>query len=348
MIPYNITERNVTLSVDGKPYIIPSTAPAYTGVIDAIRDNDLTRLRQLVQPKQRIAEVTEGRINFDGKELLFNGEVIHNAIRDRLCFLWERGLDYQPLLRFMDNLMDNPSFRAVNETYKFLEACDLPITSDGHFLAYKKVRNNYLDIHSGTMDNSVGKVLEVPRNQVDEDCNRTCSYGLHVCSQSYLPSFGTWSGSDRVLQVKVNPRDVVAVPIDYNNAKMRVCRYEVVAELDPNDVRMDAFYTDQWGSDVVDEDDNFEDLSTDTAYDEDDDDFDELPGLKFQPDSTVSKPASSPVGKPQVLNEHKVREILRLLDDGELTLVAIANLFGINESTVRKIRDRKIWKHVTI
>jgi len=29
--------------------------------------------------------------------------------------------------------------------------------------------------------------------------------------------------------VKVNPKDVVSVPVDYNNTKMRVCRYEVIS-----------------------------------------------------------------------------------------------------------------------
>jgi Ran GTPase-activating protein (RanGAP) involved in mRNA processing and transport len=32
-----------------------------------------------------------------------------------------------------------------------------------------------------------------------------------------------------MLEVKVNPRDVVAVPVDYNNAKMRVCEYVVLS-----------------------------------------------------------------------------------------------------------------------
>jgi hypothetical protein len=50
---------------------------------------------------------------------------------------------------------------------------------------------------------------------------------LHVCSQSYLGHFG----GDRVIVCKINPKDVVSVPADYNNAKMRVCRYEVVSEL---------------------------------------------------------------------------------------------------------------------
>lgn len=31
--------------------------------------------------------------------------------------------------------------------------------------------------------------------------------------------------------VKINPRDVVAIPSDYNNAKGRTCKYHVVKEL---------------------------------------------------------------------------------------------------------------------
>ena len=31
--------------------------------------------------------------------------------------------------------------------------------------------------------------------------------------------------------VKINPRDVVSIPTDYNNSKGRACRYEVIGEL---------------------------------------------------------------------------------------------------------------------
>ena len=30
--------------------------------------------------------------------------------------------------------------------------------------------------------------------------------------------------------VKVDPADVVSIPVDYNNTKMRCCRYEVIGE----------------------------------------------------------------------------------------------------------------------
>jgi len=148
------------------------------------------------------------------------------------------GLPHEPLLNFFKNLMDNPSKRAVDELYDFLEAGELPITEDGHFLAFKNVRSNYKDIHSGTFDNSVGKVCEMPRNGVDEDKDRTCSAGLHFCSIKYLPSF-TDSDGGKTMIVKINPKDVVAIPADYNNTKGRTCRYEVVAE-----------YKDDWRSKI--------------------------------------------------------------------------------------------------
>jgi hypothetical protein len=146
------------------------------------------------------------------------------------------GLPHEPLLNFFKNLMENPSKRAVDELYDFLEAGELPITEDGCFLAFKNVRSNYLDIHSGKFDNSVGKVCEMPRNGVDEDKERTCSYGLHFCSIKYLPHFSDSDGGKTMI-VKINPKDVVAIPADYNNTKGRTCRYEVVAE-----------YKDDWRS----------------------------------------------------------------------------------------------------
>jgi hypothetical protein len=130
----------------------------------------------------------------------------------------------------MENLMANPSYRAVNELYGFLEKNNLPITSDGHFLAYKKVREDYKDCHSGTFDNSVGKVVEMERNQVNDNKEQTCSAGLHFCSEGYLRHFG----GERVMILKINPRDVVSIPTDYNDSKGRCCRYEVIGEVGVN------------------------------------------------------------------------------------------------------------------
>jgi hypothetical protein len=108
-----------------------------------------------------------------------------------------------------------------------LEKNNLPITSDGHFLAYKKVRKDFKDCHTGTMDNSVGKIVEMERHEVDDNANNTCSNGLHFCSKEYLNHFG----GERTVIVKINPADVVSIPTDYDFSKGRACRYEVIGEL---------------------------------------------------------------------------------------------------------------------
>ena len=66
------------------------------------------------------------------------------------------------------------------------------------------------------------------RYDVDDNRDNTCSTGLHFCSKDYLNSFG----GARTVIVKINPRDVVSIPSDYNQTKGRACRYEVVGEID--------------------------------------------------------------------------------------------------------------------
>jgi hypothetical protein len=38
-------------------------------------------------------------------------------------------------------------------------------------------------------------------------------------------------GGERIVILKINPRDVVSIPTDYNNSKGRACRYEIIGEL---------------------------------------------------------------------------------------------------------------------
>jgi len=169
-----------------------------------------------------------------------------------------------PLIAFLKNLYNNPSKVAVQELYLFLEKAELPITSDGHFIAYKVIKNNYFDIHSGKFDNSVGKVCSMPRFEVDDVRTNTCSSGLHFCSRSYLQSFGSnRMNDDRCVLVKINPADVVSIPSDYNNAKGRTCRYEVVGEVTAENWRVNLTQKDFTTAAVVSDFDETDDETDD-------------------------------------------------------------------------------------
>ena len=225
--PFIIQGNNVTVVIDNVPHTISKTHITYQKVIDAIKANDWETVRDVIEPKKVVLNYGKGNVSIKGETLFWRGKEFHNAMAKRMVQMLQDGFSVEPMVLFMENMMQNPSYRSVQELYGFLEKNNLPITPDGHFLAYKRVRDNYMDVHSGTMDNSVGKIVEMPRNEVDDNQNNTCSSGLHFCSQEYLKSFG----GDRTVIVKINPRDVVSIPNDYNNSKGRACRYEVIGEV---------------------------------------------------------------------------------------------------------------------
>lgn len=225
--PYIIQGNNVTVVVSGKPYTISRTHINYQKVVNAIKAGAWDTVMDIIDPKQVVLNYGLGNVSVQGETLFWKNEVLNTGLALRIIQMLQDEFPVEPMVNFMENLMSNPSKRAVTELYGFLEKNNLPITPDGHFLAFKKVRGDYLDVYSGKFDNSVGKICEMERNQVDDDQNRTCSTGLHFCGMSYLSCFG----GERTMIVKINPRDVVAIPTDYNDAKGRTCRYEVIGEL---------------------------------------------------------------------------------------------------------------------
>lgn len=228
------TGNSLSVIIDGAPYIVDSNHPSFPKLKDAVRKNDADLFLSLIDVVKAIQQaVTEsplaGRVTVKGDVVYYDNEPLHNSLTARILNLLRSGSDVTPLLKFLENLMKNPSKRAVDELYSFLEHQNLPITEDGCFIAYKAVKDDYMDKYSGRYSNRPGTVLEMPRNKVDDDAQRTCSYGFHVGSLEYSGPNGWYhSSSDKVLLVKVNPMDAVSVPADHSAQKLRVCKYEVI------------------------------------------------------------------------------------------------------------------------
>ncbi len=289
-----LTDKGLSLVVNGDPATINKTHLNFNKIIDALRNKDYDAIPALLDVPATIHQVTGGLVKVVNGIVFYGDQEMHNSLTDRMLKMLELGLDITPLARFLENLMQNPSFRAVQELHKFMEACDMPITEDGRLLAYRSVNEDFWDTHTGktslslppesvppaltnqalfnngvmvrngvTSDISSGRcVVSMPRNMVNEDANQTCSYGLHVCSQQY----GMYG--KRLLLVAVNPADVVSVPTDYNSAKMRVCRYEVL-----KDVQSEGFK--QWRDTPIYSNEEIEDEDCEENswfYDEDDED----------------------------------------------------------------------------
>lgn len=285
MINYTISPKGISLVVDSRMRVIPVGSLNYNSLREALKTKaPIDVIRSLIDIPSFISKFTFGRVQIGtspngAEQVQFDGEPVHSVIADRLIDLVTEGFDVEPLARFLDRLMDNPLESARNELYLFIESGDFVLTPDGHFLAFKKVNGDYKDIYTNTFDNSVGKTLEMDRSKVDPDRFRTCSAGLHFCSYSYLPYYGTSSGN-RIMIVKIDPADVVAIPSDYKNAKGRTWRYTVVGEVPEGEDTAKFFggtlITDSYETTIVESDpedlDDDEDNNNYFDYNDDDDD----------------------------------------------------------------------------
>jgi hypothetical protein len=218
--PTIISEDTLTVFLNSEPYLVEKTHPYYEKIVKAInKGKSAKKIIKLIDKTEAIKNYLSSSTPFriiDGV-IYYKGEPTHNVIADKVIQMFSEGFDIEPMFKFMQNLQDNPSYSAQQELYLFLEAGSLPITEDGCFLAYKSVNSNYRDYYSWTFDNSIGSICEVAR-----------SCGMHASPYEYAISFG--GSNSHLMVLKINPRDVVSIPKDYNNAKLRCCRYEVIGE----------------------------------------------------------------------------------------------------------------------
>lgn len=237
MFSYIKTKDAITLTTSEGDLITVSKEHKYYNKISEL----LSKLPDNLEEKIKEVLLTTDKVNKKLKK--YKIQVVNNVVYykgypcaknniliNKIIAMVLDGDNISHLVKFLENLERNPAKHAVDELYGFLEKNSFTLTPQGTFLAYKKVRHDYKDIYSNTFDNSVGCTVQMGRNLVDDNRNHTCSQGLHVCAFEYLKHF-SYDTDDRVVLVEVNPADVVSVPVDYGNAKMRVSMYTVVDDV---------------------------------------------------------------------------------------------------------------------
>ena len=236
---YIINNTGIIFFHQNKPIKIEKSSSQYLRILKAF---DLPKSEQ--EPAVlEILQQASGFFESDGfkitpEEVFYSGEAMPSVLADKIRSIVEEGLPISLFAKFWDNLQQNPSANSVRELYSFLAYKELPITEDGCFLAYKGLNSTGWSISgnkktkvlkgkvssSGQIHNAVGEEIEVRRWDVDDNRQNHCSYGLHVGSLNYAEDFA----QGMVVVVKVNPKDVVSVPEDYDCQKCRVSAYKVV------------------------------------------------------------------------------------------------------------------------
>ena len=274
-VPFMWVDGNLTLVLNNRTYQVLPDHINYKMILEALPKATADELLNIVDVEKAVATFSDGLVEIKNGQVLYENEVVHGSISKRILEFMSKGLPFQPLVNFLNNLMENPSMQSQKELYDFLEHENLAITSDGHFLAYKAVRSDFKDKYRGTFDNSIGNVVTMQRAKVDDDRARGCSDGLHAGALNYVAGYGSVENGDRIVIVKINPRDVVSVPSDCNCEKLRTCRYEVVAEYEGELIK--PLYSSDFSYDEHNDYDDDDDYNVDDGYwdqfDEDEEDY---------------------------------------------------------------------------
>jgi len=223
MIPFTLTNDSITIILDGKPITVQQGTPQFHGLRDALYREDWDGARKHASPTGALQQWLGDKFTVSGQSIGYQGSPLPDSLVRRIWAMVSGGESPGPLFAFYERLAKNPSRRSVQQLFDFLGHCGIPIEPDGTFLAYKGVREDFLDQHSGTFNNEPGAVHRMPRNQISDDPNVACHVGFHVGALSYARGFAA-----RVVVCRVDPEHVVCVPYDYSHQKMRVCEYTVI------------------------------------------------------------------------------------------------------------------------
>jgi hypothetical protein len=237
---------NIVVFVAGSaPMVAHESHPNFERILDGALANDETVLdlfdiaATAAQKFERLSE----RITTANGRLYLDGEEVNNALTSQVLRFLDEGVeDWKPLVAFFENVQSNPNEHSKEQMFEWLDRRDFTITQDGLIVGYKGVKpdgnGGYLSIHAGqaivdgetvkgNIPTNPGSVVEMPRSEVEWDPTVGCHRGLHVGTWDYASSFAQGT----VLEVHVNPRDVVSVPTDSDAAKVRCCRYTIVSEI---------------------------------------------------------------------------------------------------------------------
>ena len=245
-IPYSYVknangQENVTALLNGELFTADYNHPNFSEIMDYLMwddadESDVVGLFDVGTAVNDYFSKVSERVAVSNGQVLFDGDPVAGELVDHIIRLYEEKADVSALVLFLEKLMLNPQEHSRNNLYRWMKNKRFSITAEGNLLGYKGLRSDFCSSHAGPgivngvpqnghLDNSPGNVLEMARSEVEFDPEIGCSTGLHVANWNYASS---WAGSGgKIVEVHVNPRDIVSVPTDCYDEKMRVSRYVV-------------------------------------------------------------------------------------------------------------------------
>jgi hypothetical protein len=257
-------EQNITVLVPGVDLTqtqAHSSHPNFKAIVAAVLGDEPVSTDELVRlfdTGQAVAEKfakLSDRVMVSGGKVYFDGDEIDNSLTQQIVRQLNEGTvgsdgdaaAWVGLVNFIENVQNNPQEHSREQLYDWLATRPFTITDHGMIVGYKGVRrtddgyqsvsagrepvtvtdeDGNVEVRTGHILQQLGDEVSMPRSMVQHDPSVGCHVGLHVGTYDYAKSWG-----EVLLEVHIDPRDVVSVPTDCAAQKMRTCRYTVIQEV---------------------------------------------------------------------------------------------------------------------
>jgi len=241
-------QRSISVFANGEVFVATDAHPRFDSILAGAKANDESVLsmfdmgREAAQRFERVS--ANGRVTVANGHVFFDGDEVDNSLTQQIMRFMDEGVeDFTPLVNFFEKVADNPQEHSRTQLFDWLSRHDFTISTTGDIVAYKGVAKqadgSLVSISrgpaivdgvavNGAVPNEVGSIVEMARSEVHHNPAVGCSTGLHAGTYNYAKDFSRGA----VLQVHINPRDIVSVPTDCNWQKIRTCRYRVVKVID--------------------------------------------------------------------------------------------------------------------
>ena len=188
-----------------KPGVMHSSHPNFDKVVDAIEAGVYVE-ETAFDPAEAAREAFEAlgdRVTIKGSTVYLDGDPVDNSVTKAIVRWMQDGeRDWNPLVRFFENIQGNPSEASREQLYSFLAANDYSLTRDGEIVGYKAVREledgSFQSINAGNPGDvqvngedaaarpvqQVGDTVTMARSKVDPSSAAYCSVGLHGATRS--------------------------------------------------------------------------------------------------------------------------------------------------------------------
>jgi len=242
----------ISAYVNGQMKVVAPDHPKYEDILLALDKQDSDKFLRLADVSSAVNDYLSpsGKLAVKNGQVLYQGVSIEFAFTTRLLEMMAKSLPYLPYVRYIERTMRNPRPRCVASLDLLINRADakypLPLLPDGRFLAYKRVRPDYLDHYGATVlyeplevkykDHPLvgdlnwlhaqeGNRVGMPIWETDDNFQLACSAGFHAGLYEYVETFHKDDGP--ILAVAICPSQVISVPQDASAFKFRTHALEV-------------------------------------------------------------------------------------------------------------------------